>query len=134
MATRKDEVVGNLSKKLLEQNEIKLNRIRGHIYEFNKKVVNIKFAGYEASNRYWFDSNINHLKEMTFFIFICKDIHNTYVIPSIFLRNELEEHGRMNNKQTSYNFHIIVQENVLFLDMEHQYPIEDYRNKFSLLK
>lgn len=138
--SKKGRAVNEIIKKVIEPNGIYLNLIRGghgFKYEFKGKKINIKTVSDKGLDRIWLGVTINDLKDMNFFIFGWFDIKLTYVcayvIPSDFLREKLDKHGRKNKSGRGYNFHIKVGD-VLFLNREHKYPINNYKNKFSILK
>ncbi|OGH05533.1 MAG: hypothetical protein A2W22_01910 [Candidatus Levybacteria bacterium RBG_16_35_11] len=135
--TNKDIAVREIITKLIEPDGISLNRIGDYKYESNGKKMNIKTVSDKGLDRIWVDVAINDLKDMDFIIYCWFNSELTYIcsyiIPSYFLRDKLEKHGKKNKKGTRYHFSIKVRD-VLHLDKEHKYPIKEYKNNFSILK
>jgi len=104
---------------------------KSQLFDIKGSKVNIHYDRLKTKDDdYWFGISKNILKDVDFFIFLCNEIQNYYVIPQNDLRAMMGSVKGSDSNPDALTFHIKLKENLLRLS---RYAEKDIRKYFRSL-
>jgi len=105
--------------------------------KINYKEIQMKYSKYhKKSNGYWFGINKKSFeyRDNFYFMFICGEIGNIFIIPSKKLKNFIR---KFNSDKVKWHVFIKERKNMWYFSTKKEYDdinITEYRNQFEILR